>query len=85
VIDGLECCHCGIEVIESDADGQYWDGTCAICPECGCESRVIVDEHDDPPSAGVSTDDGAGGLVYAVRVERARWQAACLGFEPAPA
>ena len=78
----------------------------AICPECGCESRVIVDEHDDPREgdelldcAGrrllvdmvtdahvyVRVTDGAGGLVYAVRVERARWQAACLGFEPAPA
>ena len=39
MIDGLECCHCGIE--------------------CGCESHVIVDEHDDPPSAGVSTDADA--------------------------
>ena len=58
-MDGLECCHCGIEVIEPDADGQYWEGTCAICPECGCESHVIVDEGYDPPRASVSTDDDA--------------------------
>ena len=56
-MDGLECCHCGIQILEPDADGQYWEDTCALCPGCGCESHVIVDEHYDPPSAGVSTDD----------------------------
>lgn len=29
-MDGLECCHCGIEVLEPDAGGQYWEGTCAL-------------------------------------------------------
>jgi len=45
--------------------------------------RLLVDMVTDA-HVYVRVTDGAGGLLSAVRVERGRWQAACLGFEPAP-
>ena len=57
MLDGLECCHCGIPVLPPNADGQYWEGASAICPECGCESTVSVDDLQEPATAESSTND----------------------------
>ena len=58
--DWLECEHCGADVLESDADGMYWEGNCAICEVCGCESSVSVDDSGDDPRAHANTSEPSG-------------------------
>lgn len=46
-------CVCGQPVLKADDDGMFWEETEVVCPRCGIESRVSVDDG----YACLSTDE----------------------------
>ena len=46
----MECPACGWEAVESDAEGYFFDGQEATCPNPACRATVTVscDSESDP-------------------------------------
>jgi hypothetical protein len=44
--DYLQCDNCGDDALESDHQGEFFDGQEGICPSCGATCIVSVSEED---------------------------------------
>jgi hypothetical protein len=91
VTEWLECEYCGADVLESDADGAFWEGNTAICAHCGLESCVVLDDDEtsaypdtslDPVNVGQPQCNGACGACHSWVAEGHQCRLCCSRVDP---